>query len=1289
MKEQRTSRRIIASMLIAVFLMTVPMPATMLAEEEKVESAAAEVVSAASETAPAETAPAESVPAESAPAPAEAAPAEAAPAEAAPAESETAPAESVPAPAVDIPAEGAAVPAEPSPAENAPAPVEAAPAEAAPAETVPTESAPVPVEATPAETAPAEDATAPAEAAPAESAPALAESVPAPAETTPAESAPAPAESEPVPAETAPAETTPAESVPAPVENAPAPAESEPVPAETAPAETTPAESAPVPAESASATAESAPATEENEPAPTESVPAPAENAPASAEAAPAEAAPAESAPANAKPASGGFRLAEPAPSGEQPAENKVNRAEIQIGDHIITAVGSFPEGTEIQVVEIPRDAAAMMAGKAALFAYDIRLVVDGQVWQPEEYGTDVQVSVSSLNGDLDDVDVDLLHVKTNLLDDAGALSEQALKETLQNMKDGSADSETIETTAGESGFSFGTSSFSPYVGTTNSRIVYVYNATLFNGDSANYAGVYSTKLSRNEATAEEAKTSQTIGIESIADGNLENSPTTESPAIIQGAAVGYENRISPTEYTLIDPDRPRPEPYSEFTVKIMEEQGADGTVHKKPSGFDGTYVIVRLDVSEFLSAGSDNLYLHMEQKDNKALMPAATVAKGTPNAKPEDYTPVNAFTDGLGNRSASYSLSELLDQNGSVPYIDVIVFATAANVAGADTASTVQGDIPLAFYVDDQRQYNDALTEYDPSSLDPNDPNAATAYDNSWHAKFFDAARTGIGAATAISRYVVKGSDLALETMVEKSGGNDQSETTYWSLKKTMENAYYDQEIDKDPNDSGSGRTAKLMSEVAITNGLTLEGSSADNLRKRTLDVNSYDIQVANNTGVEGSSAEDITLTNAWLTIADYSNTTGAEMAIGNNAQFVIDQGGKLIIDETCQLEIEWDGATTTPGTEGQGTDILNNGQLDLRAGGEIVNNGIITIEGTEGKPLQPETSQQANESQKGKGEMTIREGATLTNNGALVVYGSLSNLGTLNNNGRYDDVIKSNDPDKGAFDYHKGIQIAWKDDVTQKNIEAGSLTNGAGATLNNSGDIVIMPGTLENKGLLVNEKGANIYSAAATEAVIPITPDPATPTIVTKRVTLDPVELSHIINSGTLINNGNIVPATVALLDNTGGFDRLTSPGGHPELFSVNNSGVIRNNGYIYNSYSGNIVNTGVIYGAGETSGSGTALVAALVGSVHTANDLWLYLYEDGTFRMILPGGESLSGTYAFPDGQLTFTFADGTLAAPTLDGEGNSVYTIASKSGSSIEIVLTADFIAKVRNALEARK
>lgn len=1161
------------------------------------------------------------------------------------------------------------------------------------------EDPPAAVDETPAA---AEDASGAGEDAPAadDETPASAENASEAVEDAPAVQIDAPAESEDAPAaaEDAPAALEDAPDVQedtfAEGENAPAAVADAPAVQEDAPAE---AENVPAVAEDAPVTAEDAPPAADETPASTEEAPAAAEDAPAAPEDIPAATDTPEG-PAdqeddeNISVSDNAEEAPVPVKEESDDAAGEPRSVEIQVGEYIITASGAFPEGTEIQAVEIPRDAAAKMSGKAALFAYDIRLVVDGQVWQPEEHGTSVQLSMRNVNEDLSDIIVDILHVKTDLIDDDNTLSEDALEKALQDLDNGSAATEMIGAETGENGVGFGTSSFSTFVGNTNSRVIYVYNATLFNEESGNYPGVYTTKLTPNTATAEEAKTTETIGMPSIADANYPDTPATESPAIIQGAAVSYEKKTGPTSYEQLDPARPRPEPYSEFTVKTLTEEAQDGTTHTKLSGFDGTYVIVRLDVSEFFSSGTDNidnLYLHMQQKDNKALMPAATAAKpaadATATVDPADYTPTNSFTDGLGNRSASYKLSDLVDQNGSIPYVDVILFATAANVAGADAGkeNTANGDVPLAFYVDSVLEYNGELKEYDPSNTanvdpnaDANDPNAktSTAYDAKWHAKFFDGSKAA-AANTSVSHYLVKGSDLALETMVENSGGEDKSTgTTYWSLKKALEKPYYDQETDKSPDDPGSGRTVKLMSEVAVTEELKLQGTDANNLKKRTLDVNSFDIQIANNTNTDASTYTDgFTLSNAWLTIADKSNTTGAEMAIGNNAHFVIDQGGKLIIDETCQLEIEWDGATTTTtgGQEAQTAqqDVLNNGLLDLRAGGEIINNGIITIEGTEGKPYQEGsgTEQQVIDSQKGSGEMTIREGATLTNNGALVVYGKLYNLGTLVNNGKYNDVIKSNDPDKGAFDYHKGIQVAWKDDVTQKNIEAGSLINGkdkdgkivSGATLNNNGDIVLTPGTLENDAVLKNNRGANIYSAAATEAIIPITPDPATPTIVSKRITLNPVELSHIINNGTLINNGNIAPATVALNDNIG-FGKLTSPGDHPELFDFTNNG------------------TFIDYPAtGKTSGP--KLISALAGSENAANDTWLYLYEDGTFRIVFADGTEVTGTYQLTDGMLIFTLEDGTVINPTVDADGNFAYSIAGH-----EIVISADYVNSIGKA-----
>ena len=1126
------------------------------------------------------------------------------------------------------------------------------------------------------------------------------EAAPAAEETSAAEETPvaeeAPAAEETSAVEEAPAaeETSAAEETPA-AEEAPA--------AEAAPAE----EAAPAAAEEAAPAEKAAPA-KESAPAAEESAPA-AEAAPANGAAAPKAAGSGAETPQATEESSsdddyeGGITLGSSgsyrsSSTGSSSASSRERSTEIEVGDFVITASGAFPEDTVIQAVQIPGDAAAKMAGKASSFAYDIRLVSDGKVWQPEDYGEEVKLYIRKSGSEADNVNAELLHVKTDLMDADGNLSSEALEKVLRDVESGSAVTEQISADTDTRGLTFDTSSFSAFIGDIGSRVVYVYNATLFNNDSANYPGVYSTKITPNKDSAETAKTAQTIGIASIADENLANAPTTESPAIIQGAAVGYEEKTGATEYTKI---KDRPEPYSEFRVKAMDEKGQDGTTHRKLTGFDGTYVIVRLDVSEFFASGSDNLYLHMEQKDNKALMPAVGMTP-VQDANGNDIANKfkNEFTDMMGNRTGSYLLKDLIDPNGTTPYVDILVFATAANVAGADAGKTgvANGDIPLAFYVDNTADYNPSL-KYDPNYT-PTGGQTAEQYNNSILAKFFDAAKASV--SKGISHYLLKGSDLALETAVEMEDG-----TKYWSLKKSLEDPYYDQAIDSSPSDPGSGRTVKMISEVAVTKPITLAGVSSSELKKRTLDVNSFDIQVASNTTSDTKTYSDgFNLQNAWLTIKDGSNTTGAEMAIGNNARFTIGAGGKLIIDQTCQLEIEWDGATTTPGSTAK-KDILNNGQLNLLAGGEIVNNGIITIEGTEGKPQQNANQQPAN-TDLGSGEMTIAKGATLTNNGALVVFGKLYNLGTVVNNGKYNDVITSNDPDKGKIDYHRGIQVSWKDDVTQPHVVPGRLVNGkdgngtvnAEALLENYGDIVLVPGILENYGVLYNYRGGHIYEVAATEAIIPINPDPKTPTIVTKRITLNPPQASSIINYGTLINYGRIEPVSVELVDD-GFFGALTVPGSHPELFTLQNLGTVENYGYIY----------------GWPSPEGSELIGVSSGSDQKANDTWLYLYKDGTFILAMADGTRLKGTFEFDQDKMVFILPDeivvvpenqdpavkedGVFAIPenkvrivprkvekdeNVEKKEKWAYSFILKTGKSVKFELDADFVSEVKKLYE---
>ncbi|MBQ8963249.1 MAG: hypothetical protein IJ089_05575 [Clostridia bacterium] len=164
------------------------------------------------------------------------------------------------------------------------------------------------------------------------------------------------------------------------------------------------------------------------------------------------------------------------APEGNQDesagiAEGEPRELQIQVGNYVITACGNIPENAEIQAVEIPMDKAKTMTNKQLLFAYDIRLVVDGQVWQPEEHGASVQLSVKDLDGALGETDIDIVHVKTDLLNTDGSLSDEALEMAVQGLNDGNIEKERIDTQAGDGAVSFGTGSFSGFLGTAMAKL--------------------------------------------------------------------------------------------------------------------------------------------------------------------------------------------------------------------------------------------------------------------------------------------------------------------------------------------------------------------------------------------------------------------------------------------------------------------------------------------------------------------------------------------------------------------------------------------------------------------------------------------------------------------------------------------------------------------------------------------------------------------------------------------------------------------------------------------------
>ena len=761
-----------------------------------------------------------------------------------------------------------------------------------------------------------------------------------------------------------------------------------------------------------------------------------------------------------------------------------------------------------------------------------------------------------------------------------------------------------------------------------------------------NLTGVYTAK-----AVVGADKSKDTLGIPEIAKQNLAIYPSYRSPGIIQGAAVDYEVRKGPTTYEPI-PGKELVAPYTYFRYTITEVKSTDAdgnvTTHLKPSGFDGTYYIIRLDVSDIVANQSG--YLHIQFKDNKALMVLVGMLDGVDTNKPATDASGNAttrptikngywyigeenlnipvkenhtnslvyagtngnwfvggtgFGDGMGVKVASYSLAnnaaELKDTTGeyqNTPYIDIVCLSSGKLAAGADagkeTAPT--SDISFTCYIDDTLDYSPELV-YDPTSQDVN--HVANVMK-----KFFD--ETKVSTGTNPTSYLVKGSDLEID-VVTKESKNHQDVDEFWSLNKAIDFQDYD------------AHTIKLLCEVPVLEALHVR-SHTEEKREVILDVNSFDIQIANHS--ETNAAGLTVSNNASLEIMDKSNTVGAELAVGNNATMEILNGGTMIIDETCQLEVEYDAASQVHDTthyavseviakiaalpdpsvvkeadranivaaedaynaltEEEKTQVTNhdklvaclnalpeetpltNGVISVRTGGKMINEGIINIEGLEVKPG-------ANNAQEAQQQQTVRdmkaaallveEGATIDNYGNIGVKGDLYLLGTLNNYGKYNDLIQAQDPDKGQVNHHKGIQVTWKDDVTvlkegstteytyNPDVKPGTIHVGIdaegkvhdSATLNNYGDIVLMPGTLKVYGTFNNIKNEDntagaLYLCAIDEAVVPIVPDPNDPTKLEERRHFDPAyesvfDYSH---AKAFNNNGTVANAKVQIISN-----------------------------------------------------------------------------------------------------------------------------------------------------------
>ena len=732
----------------------------------------------------------------------------------------------------------------------------------------------------------------------------------------------------------------------------------------------------------------------------------------------------------------------------------------------------------------------------------------------------------------------------------------------------------------------------------------YTRNATLIDGTT----GIYEVKAVVGDTNTGDNKA--TMGIPSIAKQNLENAPTTEAPAIIMGAAVGYEMKIpGQVAYTKL---KERTSPLDKFGFRIVNEvmTNADGytTTHKKLSGFDGSYYIVRVDVSDILSkyteAELNDLYLHVKQENNKATMVMAGVLNGIDtgvvaetnadksykniptikdgywffgegHAKNNTFEATDkqifvdwytgnwtvngtGFADGIGAMTTALSLknnAELLRKDGK-PYVDIILMSSGLLTNGADTGNqNLNNDINLSFYVDGVKDYApEVVYSYDASVVNDTAKLLAKYYDET---KLTDTTKE-----YAKTSYVLMSSDLEIDVMVDDNDNNELDQKEYWSLRKSIDYSKYNDHI------------IKLICEVPLLEGLSIIGTET-NPKNIILDVNSFDIQVANhNVEAGGQGAAAITVgAYATLTITDNTGTYGAELAIGNNASMVIKSGGTLIISESCTLEVEYDASSvntqnTDPQQSQSGVD-LSNGVITIENGGRIINYGVITIEGIEFKPVL--AAEQATVVRNIKSSaLTVAEGAVLDNYGSIGVKGVLYVFGTLNNYGKYTELITAGDPDKGYISHHKGIQLTWKDNVTSDQadgngkytvnaeMQPGKIYLGidennqsyANAVLNNYGDIVLVPGELHlgtslyNKKNTANDYSGHIYLCPITEVVVPIVPSAENPTQhEERRVLAEPYESKILPDQTKIVNEegGTVANATIAV-DSNGVLGKIT---------------------------------------------------------------------------------------------------------------------------------------------------
>ncbi|MCR5235843.1 MAG: InlB B-repeat-containing protein, partial [Lachnospiraceae bacterium] len=685
-------------------------------------------------------------------------------------------------------------------------------------------------------------------------------------------------------------------------------------------------------------------------------------------------------------------------------------------------------------------------------------------------------------------------------------------------------------------------------------------------GNTGYYPGVFWATAEKNGASAQ-----NTLGIPEISKDNLTEIPTQTSPAIICGAATPYEKRTGFTDFTVITNingvqgrDGELYPPYSNFRYEVVKEKNANYSnqyqeVREVLAGFDGTYYIIRLDVSELIAqVGTEDLaasYLHVKQKGNLALTAIMPKDQYVVENFDDSTFKKGSFADLLGNQTVSYSLadscSSLKDSEGydkENPYVDIILVSSGACVDNiySEKYSDVAADFKLMMYIDKTADYDPSLTDY------PAEYKEDSGVNEKFLNKYFDDDIFNDAGTDITSSYLVKGSDLEIEIQA-------LSPAWFWSLKKALTHTTtYDDGETRVPSFTGDDAPIKLISEIRSRDKMTLEGAERD-ATIMIIDLNGISLSFENNdpAGEAGISVEKATLRiKDELAETVYSNNLGSKLSLGNNSSIRVGDRGRLCIKENTRLDVDYYTRSTTisENSAAQAAEPLESGAVTIEDGGEIINDGVITIKGKEEKV----TGSSGAERVFVNAEFYICEGGKLTNNGCLLTSGKLYNMGTITNFGSYSDIIKADSSKDGDYFNYKGIQIVCKDDMTQTDMESmkGDFTNGMSpsgetnpeALIDNYGDILISPGRLDNYGYILNndeeglreknlleattfdERKACIYLIAVNQALCPDL-DPYDPTVKKKYIYFGTPVQSYLSNEtgSTISNNGIISPAKI----------------------------------------------------------------------------------------------------------------------------------------------------------------